>query len=210
MFACSTPFGIIGIFTSSSQSRHTPRSVLNAFRHHWNLHPDNLTMLVQSWECSTPFGIIGIFTARSASISLTSPRCSTPFGIIGIFTSEMLRLLGVEDLCSTPFGIIGIFTETSRARPTRQLVLNAFRHHWNLHMNFEPLCAMVKGAQRLSASLESSPPVGGARRRHQVVLNAFRHHWNLHRGQAGRAHALSDVLNAFRHHWNLHKSLQGA
>src|SRR5947209_1679622 len=63
---CSTPFGIIGIFTEFRLSRRAQsRSVLNAFRHHWNLHPlwPALAAFV-ACLCSTPFGIIGIFTSR--------------------------------------------------------------------------------------------------------------------------------------------------
>ncbi len=38
--------------------------VLNAFRHHWNLHTlMRAFVLMTSW-CSTPFGIIGIFTHK--------------------------------------------------------------------------------------------------------------------------------------------------
>ena len=179
---CSTPFGIIGIFTmpagwlttarmcaqrlsASLESSPAGRAqapvrhlVLNAFRHHWNLHP-------------------GVTPPNDGD-----QTCSTPFGIIGIFTRD-LKVNG----CAV-------------AR-----VLNAFRHHWNLHSARDqhlPLC--TRGAQRLSASLESSP-----RRLHErtrgrpcaqrlsaslessqwhgscppprlIVLNAFRHHWNLH------------------------------
>jgi len=36
-------------------------------------------------------------------------------------------------------------------------VLNAFRHHWNLHLAVLTLFSLP-----------------------YVVLNAFRHHWNLH------------------------------
>src|SRR5438067_2066138 len=89
----------------------------------------------------------------------------------------------------------------------------------------------LAGAQRLSASLESSLERGDWKIRHRGVLNAFRHHWNLHsakpnlkytkglrcaqrlsaslessppRGLRGRNGLGSRVLNAFRHHWNLH------
>jgi len=85
--------------------------VLNAFRHHWNLHqiPNRVDRIVR--RCSTPFGIIGIFTryngrfrrgaARSAQ-RLSASLESSP----GIVTADFLE--GLE--CSTPFGIIGIFT----------------------------------------------------------------------------------------------------
>ena len=35
---CSTPFGIIGIFTALTTNAGGALSVLNAFRHHRNLH----------------------------------------------------------------------------------------------------------------------------------------------------------------------------
>ncbi len=60
---CSTPFGIIGIFTDSENKSIRVAYVLNAFRHHWNLHGCN-EMPEESFKlCSTPFGIIGIFTS---------------------------------------------------------------------------------------------------------------------------------------------------
>ncbi len=134
--------------------------MLNAFRHHWNLHPNSsLRGRLCQRKCSTPFGIIGIFTASSTSPSTKShgraqrlsaslessllrptrrrlgDGCSTPFGIIGIFTLVVLLTFGIAYLrCSTPFGIIGIFT----LRP------GCFRQ------------TRLPRAQRLSASLESS------------------------------------------------------
>jgi len=156
--------------------------VLNAFRHHWNLHtlrffrPNTAASM-----CSTPFGIIGIFTKSGATFTWKATACSTPFGIIGIFTtgagatnpgetsaqrlsasleSSPARVMLLSSglyVCSTPFGIIGIFTLAVTAEPFGALmcstpfgiigiftrgcgfflnwfaVLNAFRHHWNLH-----------------------------------------------------------------------------
>jgi hypothetical protein len=97
------------------------------------------------------------FTRRLTTFRASS-TCSTPFGIIGIFTNRSQCPHPNLTLCSTPFGIIGIFTPARRCASTReQDVLNAFRHHWNLH-------------PALSAS-----PLDSLR-----VLNAFRHHWNLH------------------------------
>ncbi len=87
------------------------------------------------------------------------------------------------DTCSTPFGIIGIFT-TLRLSIARSTIFSA---------------------QRLSASLESSPPEGDDMpARLFAVLNAFRHHWNLHQDGYNFSVISPDVLNAFRHHWNLH------
>jgi len=134
--------------------------------------------------------------------------CSTPFGIIGIFTYGNRVEVDYGDRCSTPFGIIGIFTSPQFPTPhLRPPVLNAFRHHWNLHVFRE-----------------------GQGNEQTGVLNAFRHHWNLHpRGisTVDQLRACSTpfgiigiftqicsqdpfhphaVLNAFRHHWNLHEA----
>ncbi len=39
---CSTPIGVIGIFTFSVKAKVNPRKqVLNAYRRHWNLHPSD-------------------------------------------------------------------------------------------------------------------------------------------------------------------------
>jgi len=40
--------------------------VLNAFRHHWNLHSTVPVTVHSPAACSTPFGIIGIFTSLPA------------------------------------------------------------------------------------------------------------------------------------------------
>ncbi len=109
---CSTPFGIIGIFTRNNKTVQCGLGlVLNAFRHHWNLHSDFRLATCGRLTCSTPFGIIGIFTSARFELDHSSLSCSTPFGIIGIFTLRGKRVVS-----------------------TRTAVLNAFRHHWNLHM----------------------------------------------------------------------------
>ena len=217
---CSTPFGIIGIHTSSCYV--STRSISNV--------------------CSTPFGIIGIHTP---TLELTDQAgdfvCSTPFGIIGIHTrrqsrqdlepvhvlnafrhhrnshsASSFRFMFASFRCSTPFGIIGIHTA------------GGTRHR---HAGF---CA-----QRLSASSEFTHAKNHnqdagvyVRRVHPKirVLNAFRHHRNSHSPDAEqwapsahRAQRLSasseftlqyvrkmptpefDVLNAFRHHRNSHR-----
>src|SRR5215207_7716861 len=83
--------------------------------------------------------------------------------------------------CSTPFGIIGIFTEVFDEHGPRFGVLNAFRHHWNLHLGCRSSRpCRLPSAQRLSASLESSRSRPRRLRAPELVLNAFRHHWNLH------------------------------
>ncbi|MDT4952787.1 MAG: hypothetical protein QOJ02_925 [Acidobacteriota bacterium] len=131
--------------------------MLNAFRHHWNLHYLRVVKLKPVGLCSTPFGIIGIFTAsgrmrlrnglraQRLSASLESSHVPRPSSTIA------------QPWCSTPFGIIGIFTELCETEGN-----------------------YLKGAQRLSASLESSRPYPCPTRPGDSVLNAFRHHWNLH------------------------------
>ncbi len=131
--------------------------VLNAFRHHWNLHPATRALttsmrrraqrLSASLESSLGSRSRCFSPTRSAqrlSASLESSlarerqspergECSTPFGIIGIFTDCFNYILRRNSECSTPFGIIGIFT--------RLPVISS---------------RSILRAQRLSASLESS------------------------------------------------------
>ena len=62
----------------------------------------------------------------------------------------------------------------------------------------------TSGAQRLAASMESSPVRIAATLSSAIaVLNALRHQWNLH-DRAGVRLAEYRVLNALRHQWNLH------
>src|SRR5947209_13909697 len=63
-------------------------------------------------------------------------------------------------------------------------VLNAFRHHWNLHITGSDVTILV-----------------------YLVLNAFRHHWNLHTANGTTELVALWGLNSFRHHWNLHQHL---
>ncbi len=229
---CSTPFGIIGIFTTPPETQMRPGLVLNAFRHHWNLHTassrasrastSSAQRLSASLESSrrrevnldrtsrvlnafrhhwnlhgddTPENAHGekvlnafrhhwnLHTRRRRLTRCTASRCSTPFGIIGIFTISALHLLPLPHVA----------------------VLNAFRHHWNLHGVWRRYVARRRSrAQRLSASLESSPDRQILCHCVDLVLNAFRHHWNLHRVLRGERGVVRRVLNAFRHHWNLH------
>ena len=94
--------------------------------------------------------------ASSICVTVIS-RCSTPFGINGIITFAMKNAPFSSSLCSTPFGINGIIT---------------------FSMLF--FSATTPGAQRLSASMESSRARARACRQGERVLNAFRHQWNHH------------------------------
>jgi hypothetical protein len=112
--------------------------------------------------CSTPFGIIGIFTR--ARIRRNTPYWQSAQRLSASLESSLAdwrsRLTRPRHMCSTPFGIIGIFTRNLPARfHHMRFVLNAFRHHWNLHRaaNRKDWPPHIAGAQRLSASLESSP-----------------------------------------------------
>src|SRR2546429_1577854 len=109
-----------------------PVAVLNAFRHHWNLHtryaclrtttPDVLNAFRHHWN---------LHLRPRSRVSEDTDACSTPFGIIGIFTRMLSSRSNRWKRCSTPFGIIGIFTAglpSPRYRPC-SIVLTAFRHH---------------------------------------------------------------------------------
>ncbi len=165
----------------SSYIRTVP--VLNAFRHHWNLHFQGFGDLRgHHIRCSTPFGIIGIFTGGDFAWRTFPPECSTPFGIIGIFTFPSLLLSRLTVSAQR----LSASLESSRRgnygrRARRVEVLNAFRHHWNLHLTQGEFNRLAKH-----------------------VLNAFRHHWNLHPCHRAEGQSCTYVLNAFRHHWNLH------
>ena len=205
---CSTPFGIIGIFTTVMLSQIA-------------------TMIM----CSTPFGIIGIFTvhagrrkdpnycAQRLSASLESSRRRQLTRRHGCLSAQRLSA-SLESSRSRPSGV-GI--------PTR--VLNAFRHHWNLHLACFLILHSQTCAQRLSASLESSlmPNLPNdcihlCAQRLSASLESSRRHsaenfctkLSAQRLSASLESSLSKnfilqighkVLNAFRHHWNLHSRL---
>src|SRR5437867_3082379 len=70
----------------------------------------------------------------------------------------------------------------------RASVLNALRHQWNPHTFGAVLVsATFRSAQRLAASMESSPGAGAGGVRPARVLNALRHQWNPHPSSAGSA-----------------------
>ncbi len=85
---CSTPFGVIGLFTHRLLPLRSASNVLNAvWRHwivhsavgvehlaehvvlnavwrHWIVHNPVRSVCVRWAQCSTPFGVIGLFTRR--------------------------------------------------------------------------------------------------------------------------------------------------
>ena len=137
--------------------RRPAAPVLNAFRHHWNLHhPSTVASGWLRW-CSTPFGIIGIFTSRMSS-SARRLRCAQRL------SASLESSRGWTD----------------RRGPRRDCVLNAFRHHWNLHDLTGGTGEFIEGC---------STPFG--------IIGIFTH------PEPRQLHA-AEVLNAFRHHWNLH------
>ena len=154
--------------------------MLNALRHQWNLHAQ------VEVTCAIPNRAQRLTASMESSLVqlkrlLGGVSCSTPYGINGIFTSfndpTSLQLVVLNALrhqwnlhrqpreaqqragfpCSTPYGINGIFTVSSAARNASASVLNALRHQWNLHTTVRGDLGWGIGAQRLTASMESSP-----------------------------------------------------
>ena len=130
-----------------------PCMVLNAFRHHWNLHTRvYASHHAQDW-CSTPFGITGIFT-HSDGLSAMLGR-------------------GAQRLSAS--------LESSRRDSAPGSTRRAQRLSASLESSRLSGClrAGVSSAQRLSASLIfTRQPSDSAL---ALVLNALRHHCNLHR-----------------------------
>src|SRR5205085_437952 len=152
------------------------RQVLNAFRHHWNLHrgcfeevghsAGVLNAFRHHWNLHRRPGSLRRPTSRSAqrlSASLESSRaareneCAVTFVLIGIFTYQpRAKELGAKSAqrLSASLESSQKYSVKSEDRLT---VLNAFRHHWNLHLSTRRKTFRRPCAQRLSASLESSP-----------------------------------------------------
>ena len=177
--------------------------VLNAFRHHWIRHTAS--------NCASLAAFSG---AQRLSASLDSAHDDAVIGergqhVLNAFRHHWIRHLAPED-----------------AVAVRDGVLNAFRHHWIRHRfplqlkkarDFacstpfgitgfgttpsRPDPSAIRGAQRLSASLDSAQTC--ARPSQFGVLNAFRHHWIRHT-LTGATASIVHVLNAFRHHWIRH------
>ena len=133
---CSTPFGIKGTLTARKYDTGQNFS-----------------------KCSTPFGIKGTLTRYGAVGYQSTIMCSTPFGIKGTLTLCYHSSTNKNATCSTPFGIKGTLTlklpttipalaSAQRLSASKELsrrynrcwragkiVLNAFRHQRNSHMN---------------------------------------------------------------------------
>src|SRR5262249_32373522 len=120
-----------------------------------------------------------------------------------------------------------------RSAKTAATVLNALRHQWNPHWSRWLGCALAamcstpcgingiltfertvrdhlaSGAQRLSASIESSPIAPETPQAVLQVLNALRHQWNPHILPGTVPEMPLKVLNALRHKWNPHCKVRG-
>ena len=91
-------------------------------------------------------------------------------------------------VCSTPFGITGFGTQPHYGRPQRHPA--GYPPFGITGFGTQPHRLVASGqarcAQRLSASLDSAPPVCPEIGSCKPVLNAFRHHWIRHRGRGTR------------------------
>ncbi len=94
---CSTPVGVIGIFTRVRRLPRAGQLVLNACRRHRNLHMSLLDDLLIFYRCSTPVGVIGIFTTATGNFYRRNVLCSTPVGVIGIFTLPPLPFSALSE-----------------------------------------------------------------------------------------------------------------
>ncbi len=110
--------------------------VLNAFRHHWNLHSQETYQTANLEECSTPFGIIGIFTRHRRAFlrHLQHPKVLNAFRHHWNL-HELGEAIGAP-LCRAQrlsASLESSLVLDDRADEPTVAVLNAFRHHWNLH-----------------------------------------------------------------------------
>ncbi len=183
---CSTPFGVIGLFTLFRRHFFFNPLVLNAVWRHWIVHDALLRASKLQRKCSTPFGVIGLFTLRGFA-SCRRSYCAQ-------------RRLASLDCSHVGLGF----------RRLRPKVLNAVWRHWIVH---PPESAappkQTPSAQRRLASLDCSPSrsasswrrATGAQRR-LASLDCSRFH-DL------RGFAPSAVLNAVWRHWIVHTAAGG-
>ena len=199
--------------------------MLNAFRHHCCRHDRVEHTLSTRLVCSTPFGITAVVTRGVRVEGGHESPCSTPFGITAVVTAGRPRWPARRTVlnafrhhccrhgsaqgrggrsdrrCSTPFGITAVVTRVAVSR--RYLMRGAQRLSASLLSS--PKTRLLRrehgrGAQRLSASLLSSRRRRGRLRQPDRVLNAFRHHCCRHEVHSVNMTTLCSVLNAFRHH----------
>ena len=84
--ACSTPFGILGIFTPTSGYLLPQPLVLNAFRHPRNFHGHANLIPRGAPSVLNAFRHPRNFHGGGGGEGSSQGMCSTPFGIRGIFT----------------------------------------------------------------------------------------------------------------------------
>ncbi len=135
---CSTPFGITELDTATSGAASSPAR--GAQRLSASLNSTRTVIARGDFvdRCSTPFGITELDTQPPPVARLRLDVCSTPFGITELDTACAAGALPRRGECSTPFGI----TELDTTEPT-------------------PHRLPPSGAQRLSASLNSTRPHSG-------------------------------------------------
>jgi len=107
---CSTPFGIIGILTSSPGIGTLYRGVLNAFRHHRNSHSQRPA------DAEVLRSVLNAFRHHRNSHSNRT-------------SSWRRRLISAQRLSASSEFSLGHQIETD----SNPHVLNAFRHHRNSH-----------------------------------------------------------------------------
>ena len=160
--ACSTPCGINGILTMQAAVRGCPMQ-----------------------RCSTPCGINGILTTdarrlvvlpRISAQRLAASMESSPVSSVGIASGsdQVLNALRHQwnphrDTAAYAIRPVHVLNALRHQwnphlitwpswRSQRQRVLNALRHQWNPHPSCPaPDRPVIQGAQRLAASMESSP-----------------------------------------------------
>ena len=133
----------------------------------------------------------------------SAPWCSTPCGINGILTGGACAKQGINNGCSTPCGINGILTPLGAIREPAVVVLNALRHQWNPHVWQKTEGASRGGAQRLAASMESSPVAPSITSYSQCAQRLAASMESSRYPPKAEGSALM-VLNALRHQWNPH------
>ncbi len=84
---CSTPFGVIGLFTSGKDTRVVSnRLVLNAVWRHWIVHASEHISDFSLYSVLNAVWRHWIVHRRLAMQQQHGIWCSTPFGVIGLFT----------------------------------------------------------------------------------------------------------------------------
>ena len=159
-YKCSTPFGING---RNSYFAALPRASVNVCSTPFGINGRN------SWPCGARSRTTPSAQRLSASTEgtlqgrrrrQTSGSCSTPFGINGRNLDKWYEFGGVQDVLNAFRHQRKELDARSKVPRCRCGVLNAFRHQ---RKELRSDCAArsganARGAQRLSASTEGTPP----------------------------------------------------